>query len=60
MLELLDALRAAQFTIGVVTGGGTEFVRQVSQDLYGVGPELGRSAPSSATTSDVTPTIAPS
>src|SRR6478735_1024609 len=40
MLELLDALRAAQFTIGVVTGGGTEFVRQVSQDLYGVGPEL--------------------
>lgn len=40
MLELLDALRAAQFTVGVVTGGGTEFVRRVSLDLYGVGPEM--------------------
>jgi phosphoserine phosphatase len=40
MLELLDALRAAQFTVGVVTGGGTEFVRRISGDLYGVGPEM--------------------
>ncbi|MEV0893730.1 haloacid dehalogenase-like hydrolase [Promicromonospora sp. NPDC050262] len=40
MLELLDALRALDFTVGVVTGGGTEFVRAVSQELYGVPPEL--------------------
>ena len=39
MLELLDALRELDFTIAVVTGGGTEFVRAVSQDLYGVPPE---------------------
>jgi hypothetical protein len=39
MLELLDALRALDFTVGVVTGGGTEFVRAVSQELYGVPPE---------------------
>ncbi|MFD6444703.1 haloacid dehalogenase-like hydrolase [Promicromonospora sp. NPDC060204] len=39
MLELLDALRALDFTVGVVTGGGTEFVRSVSQELYGVPPE---------------------
>ncbi len=39
MLELLDELRSLDFTICVVTGGGTEFVRAVSQDLYGVPPE---------------------
>ena len=39
MLELLDALRSLDFTIAVVTGGGTEFVRGVSQDLYCVPPE---------------------
>ena len=39
MLELLDALRSLDFTICVVTGGGTEFVRAVSDDLYGVPPE---------------------
>lgn len=39
MLELLDALRDRDFSIGVVTGGGTEFVRAVSQELYGVPPE---------------------
>lgn len=39
MLELLDALRGLDFTIGVVTGGGTEFVRSISQELYGVPPE---------------------
>ncbi|HCB06863.1 MAG TPA: HAD family hydrolase [Nocardioides sp.] len=36
MLELLAALRQLDFTLCVVTGGGTEFVRAVSQDLYGV------------------------
>jgi phosphoglycolate phosphatase-like HAD superfamily hydrolase len=40
MLELLAELRAADFTIGIVTGGGTEFVRRISDDLYGVAPEL--------------------
>lgn len=40
MLELLDALRAHEFTVGIVTGGGTEFVRRVAPMLYGVGPEL--------------------
>ncbi|GAB4085924.1 HAD family hydrolase [Myceligenerans cantabricum] len=39
MLELLAALRERDFTVGVVTGGGTEFVRSISQQLYGVPPE---------------------
>lgn len=39
MLELLDELRRREFTIFIVTGGGTEFVRSVSADLYGVDPE---------------------
>ncbi|MGB0114762.1 MAG: HAD family hydrolase [Ilumatobacteraceae bacterium] len=40
MLELLDELRALDFTIGIVTGGGTEFVRQVSKRLYAVEPGM--------------------
>lgn len=40
MLELLDELRAHDFAIGIVTGGGTEFVRQVSRALYGVEPGM--------------------
>lgn len=40
MLELLDELRAHDFTVGIVTGGGTEFVRQVSRRLYGVEPGM--------------------
>jgi hypothetical protein len=40
MLELLDELRRLDFTIGIVTGGGTEFVRQVSRTLYGVPPGM--------------------
>ena len=39
MLELLEALRARGFATFIVTGGGTEFVRAVSQQLYGVAPE---------------------
>jgi len=39
MLELLDELRRREFTIFIVTGGGTEFVRSISQELYGVAPE---------------------
>ena len=40
MLELLDELRRRDFTVGIVTGGGTEFVRAISDDLYGVPAEL--------------------
>jgi phosphoserine phosphatase len=40
MLELIDELRQLEFTVALVTGGGTEFVRAISQDLYGVPPEL--------------------
>lgn len=39
MLELIDELRRRSFSIAVVTGGGTEFVRAVSDELYGVPPE---------------------
>jgi hypothetical protein len=40
MLELLDELRARDFTIGIVTGGGTEFVRHVSKRCYSVEPGM--------------------
>src|SRR5690606_28847596 len=40
MLELLGELRAHDFTVGIVTGGGTEFVRRVSTPLYRVPPNL--------------------
>ncbi|MCW2789812.1 MAG: putative acid phosphatase [Aeromicrobium sp.] len=39
MLELLEELRRLDFTVTIVTGGGTEFVRAVSQELYDVPPE---------------------
>lgn len=39
MLELMDALRAHGFTVAIVSGGGTEFVRSVSRQLYGVEPQ---------------------
>jgi phosphoglycolate phosphatase-like HAD superfamily hydrolase len=39
MLELIEELRRRQFHVAVVTGGGTEFVRAISADLYGVQPE---------------------
>jgi phosphoserine phosphatase len=40
MLELLDALRSLEFTIAISTGGGTEFVRAVSADIYNTPAEL--------------------
>lgn len=40
MLELLDELRAHDFAVGIVTGGGTEFVRQVSKSIYSVDPGM--------------------
>ncbi len=39
MLELLEELRRRDFTIFIVTGGGTEFVRAVSDELYDVSAE---------------------
>jgi phosphoserine phosphatase len=39
MLELLDALRVHGFATFIVSGGGTEFVRAISLQLYGVAPE---------------------
>jgi hypothetical protein len=39
MLELIGELRRLDFTVALVTGGGTEFVRAISHELYGVPPE---------------------
>jgi hypothetical protein len=39
MLELITALRSMQFGVYLVSGGGTEFVRAISRELYGVEPE---------------------
>jgi phosphoglycolate phosphatase-like HAD superfamily hydrolase len=39
MIELLDLLRAREFRVFVVTGGGAEFVRTVSEQLYDVSPD---------------------
>lgn len=36
MLDLLDLLRSARFRVFLVTGGGVEFVRAVSEELYGI------------------------
>jgi len=38
MLELLDLLRSHGFRVFIVTGGGVEFVRTVSRQLYGIPP----------------------
>jgi phosphoserine phosphatase len=38
MLELMETLRHNDFQVFVVTGGGTEFVRAVSGELYDVPP----------------------
>jgi len=39
MLELMDLLRAREFRVFIVTGGGVEFVRAVGEELYGVPPD---------------------
>ena len=39
MLELLDELRRAEFDVFIVTGGGTEFVRAIGIEFYGVAPD---------------------
>lgn len=37
--ELLDYLRAYDFKIFIVTGGGLEFVRTIAEKIYGIPPE---------------------
>ena len=37
-VELLDFLRANGFTTFIVSGGGVEFIRAVSEDAYGIPP----------------------
>lgn len=39
MLDLIELLRAHEFRVFVVTGGGVEFVRAVSEEIYGVMPD---------------------
>lgn len=39
MLELMDYLRASGFEVYIVSGGGLEFMRPWTQDVYGVPPE---------------------
>ncbi len=39
MLELVGLLRVSSFRVFVVTGGGVEFVRAVSDPLYGIPPD---------------------
>lgn len=39
MLELIGELRAREFSVFVVSGGGTEFVRAIGDDFYGVPPQ---------------------
>jgi len=39
MLELLEHLRARGFKTFIVTGGGIDFVRVFSEDIYGIPPE---------------------
>lgn len=46
MQEVFDLLRLKGFKIAIVSGGGVDFMRQFSEDVYGVSPEwvLGSSA----------------
>ena len=46
MQEVFDLLRSKGFEIAIVSGGGVDFMRQFSEDVYGVSPEwvLGSSA----------------
>jgi hypothetical protein len=59
MLELLDYLRANGFKTYIVSGGGIEFVRAWSQEVYGVPPEqvIGSSIKSKYEVRDGVPSI---
>jgi phosphoglycolate phosphatase-like HAD superfamily hydrolase len=39
MLELLDYLRASDFKVFIVSGGGVDFMRVFAEEVYGVPPE---------------------
>ena len=39
MLEVLEYLRENEFKIYIVSGGGVDFIRAVSQDIYAIPPE---------------------
>ena len=39
ILELLAYLKANDFKTFIVSGGGIEFIRQISEDIYGISPE---------------------
>ncbi|WBU63784.1 HAD family hydrolase [Paracoccus aerodenitrificans] len=39
MVELLDYLRENDFKTFIVSGGGVEFIRAISEELYGIPPE---------------------
>jgi phosphoserine phosphatase len=39
MLELIDFLRANEFKITILSGGGAEFLRALGERLYGIPPE---------------------
>lgn len=39
MVELLDYLRANDFQVWIVSGGGIEFLRAIAEDAYGVPPD---------------------
>lgn len=40
MVELLDYLRTHDFQVRIMSGGGQDFIRVVSEELYGIPPEL--------------------
>lgn len=59
MRELLDYLRANGFRTWIVSGGGVEFLRVISEELYGVPPEqvIGSSIKTRYELRDGTPAI---
>lgn len=59
MLELMDYLRANDFKVFIVSGGGVDFMRVFTEELYGVPPEqvVGTTGDASFELRDGIPTI---
>ena len=59
MLELLDYLRANDFKVYIVSGGGIEFMRPWTESVYGIPPEnvVGSSIKTELQYADGTPVI---